>query len=318
MAGDGHRLKIGTTAMTGTTVSKSLALNMFDIANVLGLRPSINYGDPKPSHGVKARKRRYNVRTCELNPQDNKGVRCDVDSGAMWRVVESVESVTFSGWVYNLEVDGDNSYVAEGIGVHNCVYNMAALMYQIIWNMQFGYKRAIQVSPISGYRWNARSPSSGSYVGGAATWLAGTGLLPTNRDEVKAILQPHGINVYHPNTGWSNSFQDNWKQTARFFRIDEWFKVSTVEAWVSALLNGFVCGGGRDGHAICHCGLTMNGGTLYSIYCNSWGSWGSTLETVVGDLRSFGLDSEAKIRTMVGRDAWAVRSIVVPDFMLAT
>jgi len=198
-----------------------------------------------------------------------------------------------------------------------CVYNMAALMWQIIHNMQFGYRRAIQISPISGYRWNARGPSSGSYVGGAATWLAGTGLLPSDRPENKALLQPHGINVYHPNTGWSNSFADNWKQTARFFRIDEWFKVSTVEAWVSALLNGFVCGGGRDSHAICHCGLTMNGGTLYSIYCNSWGSWGSTLETVVGDLRSFGLDSEGKIRTMVGRDAWAVRSIVVPDFMLS-
>jgi hypothetical protein len=198
-----------------------------------------------------------------------------------------------------------------------CVYNMAALMYQIIWNMQFGFQKSIQVSPISGYRWNARGPNSGSYVGQAGVWLAGTGLLPTNREEVKRILTPHGIGIYHPNTGWSNSFANNWKQTARFFRIDEWFKVTTVEGWVSALLNGFVCGGGRDSHAICHCGLTLSGSTLYSVYCNSWGNWGSVLETVMGRLQSFGFDSEAKIRVMVGRDAWAVRSIVVPDFMLS-
>jgi hypothetical protein len=199
----------------------------------------------------------------------------------------------------------------------SCVYNMAALMMQIIWNMQFGWKNAIQFSPMSGYRHNARSASSGSYVGQAGIWTAGTGLLPSDRPEVKAFLQPKGISIFHPNTGWSNPFANNWKNTAKFFRIDEWFRVTSVEAWVSALLNGFTCGGGRDGHAICHCGLTLDRNTLYSIYCNSWGAWGATLETVAGMIRSFGYDSEAKIRTMVSRDAWAVRQLIVPSFMLS-
>ena len=139
--------------------------------------------------------------------------------------------------------------------------------------------------------------------------------MPVNRPEVRRILEPKGVMIYHPATGWSNPFTNSWKATAKFFRLDEWFRVSTVEGWVSAQLNGFACGGGRDQHAVCHGGLAMDAGRLLSIYCNSWGSWGSTLETVMGNLKSFGLDSEAKIRTMVGRDAWAVRSMVVPSFM---
>jgi glycosyltransferase involved in cell wall biosynthesis/intein/homing endonuclease len=34
--------------------------------------------------------------------------------------VKSVELVPFEGWVYNLEVEEDNSYVTEGFAVHNC------------------------------------------------------------------------------------------------------------------------------------------------------------------------------------------------------
>ncbi|HXG72305.1 MAG TPA: hypothetical protein VNJ04_16995, partial [Gemmatimonadaceae bacterium] len=38
-----------------------------------------------------------------------------------WRRVHGLEFEPFVGPVYNLHVQGDNSYVAEGIGVHNCV-----------------------------------------------------------------------------------------------------------------------------------------------------------------------------------------------------
>jgi hypothetical protein len=193
---------------------------------------------------------------------------------------------------------------------------MAALMMQIIWNIQFGDHRAIQYSPISGYRWNAPNARSGSHVGQSAIWLEGTGLLPTNRAEVRSILEPHGVRHFHPNTGYSNPFASGWKDTAKIFRIDEWLKVRSVAGWYSALVNGHPAGGGRDRHAICHCLLGLNGSNILSGYCNSWGSWGYTLQTPRGPLRSFGWDSRAKVQTMVARDAWVLRTTFVPGFMV--
>ena len=40
--------------------------------------------------------------------------------GYLWMPIEDVEVRDFDGYVYNLEVEGDNSYVAETISVHNC------------------------------------------------------------------------------------------------------------------------------------------------------------------------------------------------------
>jgi len=38
----------------------------------------------------------------------------------MLRKIESIEEVPFEGFVYNLEVEGDNSYIANDAAVHNC------------------------------------------------------------------------------------------------------------------------------------------------------------------------------------------------------
>ena len=40
-------------------------------------------------------------------------------------VIESVETQDFCGTVYNIEVENDNSYIANGIAVHNCLEAMA-------------------------------------------------------------------------------------------------------------------------------------------------------------------------------------------------
>lgn len=114
LAGDGHRRD---NHVQGTTVSHDLALSMYDIATALGLMPVIRHCDPKPSHNVKTRRRRYDVVVGEGGganrpPQDDKHV---------WRAVNSLIAEPYSGDVFNMEVEGDNSYVAEGIGVHNCV-----------------------------------------------------------------------------------------------------------------------------------------------------------------------------------------------------
>jgi hypothetical protein len=59
----------------------------------------------------------------------------------------------------------------------------------------------------------------------------------------------------------------------------------------------------------------MDGGRIMSIYANSWGSWGSTLETSIGPVKTFGFDSESLIRTMVSRDGWALRTVLKPSWL---
>jgi hypothetical protein len=114
--GDG----LGPNHEGGVTVSHQLALGMFDIANALGKAPRIETLDVKvtPKHGVESRRRRYIVRW----PTDpgRYNVRGKVTDKYTFRPVDGVVREDFDGWVYNLEVEDDNSYVAEGVGVHNC------------------------------------------------------------------------------------------------------------------------------------------------------------------------------------------------------
>lgn len=121
LAGDGHERE---DFIDGVSISHELSLNMFDIANYLGHAPVIRKSDPKLSHGVKSRQRRYDVVVHKGLGKNAKGHgrnKPEQDEKYLWRKVSSVIAEPFNGDVYNIEVEGDNSYVAEGIGVHNCV-----------------------------------------------------------------------------------------------------------------------------------------------------------------------------------------------------
>ena len=108
--------------VSGVSISQDLALSMFDIANALGLRPSINWGKAVQSHHVKVRQPRITV---DLASKDDNW-RIQLDDRYMWRKVRAIENEPFAGYVYNLSVSGDNSYIAEGVGVHNCTANAIA------------------------------------------------------------------------------------------------------------------------------------------------------------------------------------------------
>jgi hypothetical protein len=200
-------------------------------------------------------------------------------------------------------------------GEPSCVYNMLAAITETTWNTQFGDHNAIGLSPISGYRWNG-SPRSGSNIFGSAAWSEGTGLIPL-RNNINASLAERGVFHHtHPHNGYRAAFMDGWRETAACFRLHEWYRITSVEAWVSAAIDGGGLGGGRDGHAIFHCGLAIDGNRLYGVYLNSWGSWGSTLEVSGGRrLKSFGFDSESKIKAMVRHGAYCGRTIRKPSWM---
>ena len=116
--GDGHRRR---TSVVGVTVSKRLALDMHAIANGLGLRPALR-------HGKVVRKRdRYDLEM-GANTDHRRGLALQDDT-TVWRRVTSIEKREWAGRVFNLHVAGDESYVANGMGVHNCVgFGCSAMM----------------------------------------------------------------------------------------------------------------------------------------------------------------------------------------------
>jgi hypothetical protein len=220
-----------------------------------------------------------------------------------------------SGWGFRRIVRAHNQN-----GDASCVYNMAAMAFEVTWNKMFGDQFFIPLSPMSGYRWNAPGPNSGSNVEDSVLWLVNHGLLPENTETNKALVEKGYFGCTHPANGYYNKFAPNWEATAELFRVmpseeDGWYRVTTVDGWFSALYDGDVCCGARDWHAILHCGAAVDGKNFYSIYCNSWGPWGATLRTSLGPMKSFGLDSVSKVATMVSRGAYALHHVRRPSFM---
>lgn len=117
--GDGHRRR---TNVEGITVCHRMALDMHSIANALGRMPTINVSKPSENEHAATRQDRWAVTIPEGNGQN---LMRQTDE-AVWRKVMGIESEPYCGFVFNLHVEGDESYVAEGVGVHNCVgYAMA-------------------------------------------------------------------------------------------------------------------------------------------------------------------------------------------------
>lgn len=196
----------------------------------------------------------------------------------------------------------------------SCVYNMAAHIVQIAQAVHWGDHNVVALSPISGYRFNARGPNTGSTVGGAIKWLETKGLIPTNNAENIAKFRHT-----HPDTGYYVQPPAGWETTAAEFCADEWMYITTVEEWWSAIINGHACGGGRNGHAIAHAALGLSGRSILSIYIQSWYMpWGFAMDTADGRLTTFGADTEARVQTMVRRDGWAIRTLRKPTYNLAS
>lgn len=93
-------------------------------------------------------KRGY-VKACDLKPSDilafpkfgtAETSHTEQDEKYIWGELWAVSSEPFSGNVFNLEVEDDHSYVAEGVGVHNCwAYSctMVTMLARAIMNQPY-------------------------------------------------------------------------------------------------------------------------------------------------------------------------------------
>lgn len=199
----------------------------------------------------------------------------------------------------------------------SCTHFASAQGQMISQGRMFGADLVVPLSGMSSYRWNG-TRYSGSSVAGALNWLREVGQLPANTPENIERVKQGLFKHTHPFTGYGEPFMDGWKDTAKIFRVDEYLKLTSVGAWVTAQLKGYPCVGGRRGHCICEVRPAWDNGIL-SIYANSWGGgpngWGAEMEIANGvKSKGFGVDSRRAIETMTSRGAWCIRSVVVPPW----
>ncbi len=243
IAGDGYEGRQGQ--QQGTTVSRQLAHDMHAIANALGMYPCINRTEPQASHGVTERQPRYDV--C-VYAQKGIHLNCEEDERTVWRKVRGIEQVHYTGRVYNFEVHGDNSYVADGLGVHNCVGSagMRCTSRRMLWESFvlgdpeeiFGTKLPGRDSfaPFAPYHYRAGrkigglNSGDGSFCSAQIKGMKEWGLLPCSAPglESDAFPEPQNTSTYR-RYGNSDSFLRQFAPVAKQFRLLESEKVSDAD-----------------------------------------------------------------------------------------
>lgn len=114
MAGDGHH---GQRTNRGVTISRQLAVQMFQVANANGIMPALRRSIPALNKGVASRQPRYDLTYGIEQGSDN--YRRTQDEQHCWRKVRLVEREEYKGPAFSLYVHGDESCVVDGIGVRN-------------------------------------------------------------------------------------------------------------------------------------------------------------------------------------------------------
>ncbi len=126
-AGDGYR---APTQVVAGTVSRSLALGLYELGLCCDLLPTFFVHQPKPRKVIEGREVSQATTYIVKFERDRYERRGSSESGrTSWRdageyflvPVRSTEGVPYTGEVYNLEVDDpDHSYLAPFVAVSNC------------------------------------------------------------------------------------------------------------------------------------------------------------------------------------------------------
>jgi hypothetical protein len=270
MSGDGYAGR--RAERVGVSVSHELALSMFDVAQSLGMNPTIRRSQPKPSHGVKTRRERWDVTV-----RDSGEGRGERDDTHVWRKVRWVNREDFEGWVYNCEVEGDNSYVAEGIGVHNCVGfgNGRAGQDILLWEVAAGEPEqwpGAEICPEIIYGGSrvevggGRISGDGSIGAWAAKWVKDWGLVP------RGVYGNLDVTTYNESTCRQlgrNGIPAEVETAARLHPVTAVAMVRSGDDWWAGT------GAGKPSAICSGRGFTT---TLKKGFCQPSGSWAHCME----------------------------------------
>jgi pyruvate formate lyase activating enzyme len=120
VAGDGYRASNGS--ITISTVSEELAWGVAWLVEKLGHIPAVHRYRNLEQRMLQGRPITQAPETFMVRwyPEGQQKYQYRRDDKFYYLPVDSVSSQPFEGYVYNLEVDGDHTYLANGIATHNC------------------------------------------------------------------------------------------------------------------------------------------------------------------------------------------------------
>lgn len=120
VAGDGYRAPNGS--ITISTVSEELAWGVAWLVKKLGHIPAFHQYRNYAKRTLLGRSIKQAGETFVVRwyPDGQRKHQFREDGEFYYLPIESISSQPFEGHVYNLEVDGDHTYLANGIATHNC------------------------------------------------------------------------------------------------------------------------------------------------------------------------------------------------------
>src|SRR5262245_58091534 len=219
-----------------------------------------------PNHPV--RTRRGFIPAGELTVDD----WVSVEDGVLWRPVRVLDRAPDSGLVHNLGVEGDHSYQAEGIGVHNCwAYSTTGAVMLLRTVMNVPYVR------LSGHAIGCtvmNYQNQGGWCGLSAKF---------HREKGCPSVE------YWPEQSMSrdNSKPATWDNAALHKVTEDWVDLTrpvqlqnlTFDQVATCLLSGVPCATDFNwwGHSVCSMDLVeVEAGSFGLLILNSWSdSWGS-------------------------------------------
>jgi hypothetical protein len=218
------------------TISRMLSMNMFDVASGLGWSPSVRvHSKERTSPDGVHHRESYSVEAFPNGRAPKLGSKRFVyEDACAWHKVRYLESTPYDGYVFNLEVANRNSYVAEGIGVHNCCLNSFSGCVEFIMGRDNRKRQACD--------WHKFWVEVTGGRGGAAV------------DAACQYAMTKGIPL---------------KDGSGRIKITEAWDVPTLDAIASGLQAGAFAVTCHDVHAECTVGLVMQGTTAYVQMVNS-------------------------------------------------
>jgi intein/homing endonuclease len=171
------------------STSKQLALSMMDIAWSVGRYATISL-HPRKRYDVKNKDQYWvNIRNT-YKSQDRLKLISDFEYG---NKSVTINKTTYNGTVYNLQVKDDESFIADGIVVHNCIMSLG----MGLWVLQSSFKSLKKSNE------QTKAMLSSWIVGGADNSMSSTIDVydPNKNKKVTKINPSHSAyrNVQDPN-----------------------------------------------------------------------------------------------------------------------
>lgn len=273
---------------TAASISHDLAMGMYDLANALGYKPSIELRFPKPNAGVRERQPAWYLRYARKEAGDN--YRVIEEETHVWRRVRGIEMEEYEGYVFNLEVEGDHSYVAEGIGVHNCLPHAFATACMV--SKAVAGDPYVDLDPFFLYTLINGGRDQGSNAGDAVQALTSVGICPRG-------IVPYG-------TVRPKGYSTKAMEAASACKLRDAVEIKGYEQFLTAILLGWgvtfdVQAGGRfntDSDGVCG---YLGGWTNHEVFA------GEEIKKVKGVLLPGGRNSWDVRWGVQGRCLWTPR-----------